>query len=85
MSVYLEQAKILLAKVDLLVPEVKEAQDLLNSLTKTAAVTDLIHDPKFQNIVTLLTPFLVNYKVNQVIKLLKELEKESRTGNKQYL
>ena len=91
MSVYLQQAKLLLDQSELDAKEVKEAKDLLDSLTleKTAGIGNLIHDPKFQNIVNLLTPFLVNYKVNQVLKLLQELAKEQKkfdpeTGKRKY-
>ena len=91
MSVYLDQALLLLDQTDLDVKEVKEAKDLLQNLmlTKVAGVGSVIHDPKFQNIVNLLTPFLMNYKVNQVLKLLEEIAKDQKkydpqTGRKKY-
>jgi len=76
MSIYLEQAKKILESID--IPEIKQVQEEFVSLTKKSAISDLIHDPKFQNIVNILTPYVVNYKVNQVLKLLKEIEKEQR-------
>lgn len=92
MSIFLDQAKKILESVDLQDQPIKEAKTLLNSISKTAGVTDLIHDPKFQNIINLLTPFVVNYKVNQVIRLLQELAKENQktqydpgTGFKNYV
>ncbi len=78
MSVYLENAKRLLSQVKNPDPAIKQATDELNNIPKTASISDLLHDPKFQNIINLLTPFLVNYKVNQVVKLLKDLERENR-------
>ena len=77
MSIYLRQAKRILAQINIDAPEVKQAKDELRKLTKTAGLGDIIHDPKFQNVVTLLTPFVVNYKVNQVLKLLKELARDT--------
>lgn len=77
MSVFFEQAKRILNEVTIDEPAVKEARELLNSISKTAGLSDLVHDPKFQNIINLLTPFLVNYKVNQVVRLLEELAKEN--------
>lgn len=78
MSVYLENAKNLLNQVTNIDSTVQQAYDELASVTKSSSLTDLVHNPKFQNIITLLTPFMVNYKVNQVIKLLKDLERESK-------
>lgn len=80
MSVLLKQASVVMNKIDLESPEVKQAKELFAELEKTSGVTDLIGDPRFQNVINLLTPYLVNYKVNQVLKLLKELAKESTTG-----
>ena len=80
MSLFLAQAKIILDEIDLNDPAIKKAKELLNSVTKIAGMTDLINDPKFQNIINLLTPFVVNYKVNQVIRLLNEIAKEQKSG-----
>jgi hypothetical protein len=88
MSIYLEQIQLLLSNID--IKEAKQAKEELEVLTKNAGVTDLINDPKFQNIVNLLTPFVVNYKVNQVLKLLTELAKDRpkidpSTGLRKYI
>ena len=76
MSIYLDQAQRILANIDIDAPEVAQAREELSTFNKTSGVGDLINNPKFQNAVNLLTPFVVNYKVNQVLKLLKELEKD---------
>ncbi len=73
----MKQAKRILEHIDIDAPEMAKARKELSRLTKTAGLGDLIHNPKFQNVVNLLTPFIVNYKVNQVLKLLKELAKET--------
>jgi hypothetical protein len=78
MPKYLSQAKMLLDSLDIKASEIDQVKEQLESLTKSSALTDLINDPKFQNIVNLLTPFVVNYKVNQVLKLLQELGKEQK-------
>ncbi len=78
MSVFLENAKYLLNQTQDINPAVKQAYDELNTVTKEGGITDFIHNPKFQNIINLLTPFVVNYKVNQVLKLLKDLERENK-------
>jgi len=90
MPEYLSQAKMLLDSLDIKASEIDQAKEQLENLTKTSAIMDLINDPKFQNVVNLLTPFVVNYKVNQVLKLLKELGKDSRiidpeTGLRKYI
>jgi hypothetical protein len=92
-SIFLDQAKTILDEIELNEPAIKEAQELLGTIIKTAGVSDLINDPKFQNIVNLLTPFTVVYKVNQVLRLLQELAKEQKsvpqidpsTGYKKYI
>ncbi len=87
MSIYLEQAKLLLNNSGIDSPAIKEAQESLSNLIKKGS---LIDNPTLQNAINLLTPFLVNYKINQVLKLLKELAKESKplvdphTGLKTY-
>lgn len=85
MSVYLENAKNLLNQVQNDNPALKQAYEDLNTVTKEGGISDLVNNPKFQNIINLLTPFVVNYKVNQVIKLLKDLEQEGRPGRKWWL
>ena len=83
MSILLENAKYLLEQTQDINPAIKQAYDELNNVTKEGSITDFISDPKFQNVINLLTPFTVNYKVNQVMKLLKDLESE-RTGRKKW-
>ena len=80
MSIYFSNAKRLLESVNLSDPKISEAKILLGSVSKAGGSTNLINNPTFQNVVNLLTPFVVNYKVNQVLKLLKELAKEKQFG-----
>ncbi len=80
MSIFYTNAKRLLDSVSLTDPKVLEAKTLLGSIQKVGGPMSIINNPTFQNIVTLLTPFVVNYKVNQVLKLLKELAKEKDFG-----
>lgn len=80
MSIFYTNAKRILESVSLTDPKVIEAKTLLGSIQKVGGPTDLINNVTFQNIVNLLTPFVVNYKVNQVLKLLKELAKEKNFG-----
>lgn len=80
MSTFYDNAKRILDSVELTDPKVLEAKALLSEVHKTAASKDN-SSATFQNIVTLLTPFVVNYKVNQVMKLLKELAKEQQIGH----
>lgn len=83
MSLYLNEALSILNNIKSNEPKIKEAQDLFNNLSKTASES-FIHDPKFQNVINLLTPFVVNYKVNQVLKLLKEMAKEKDAPKGKY-
>jgi hypothetical protein len=89
MSIFLEQAIQILNSVEDSDPKMKEAKTKLTELSdinKSAAISDLINNPTFQNVVNLLTPFVVNYKVNQVLKLLNELSKEQSPDKyKKYL
>lgn len=78
MSIFIDNAKYLLNQTQDLDPAIKHAYDELSTVSKEAGILDLIHNPKFQNIINLLTPFVVNYKVNQVLKLLKDLERENK-------
>jgi hypothetical protein len=77
MTVYLEQAKILLdLTTEVPVEIVETIKKDLDDLHKNSGIVDMISDPRLSNAINLLTPFVVNYKVNQVLKLLKELGKE---------
>lgn len=80
MSIFYSNAKRLLDSVDVSDPKISEAKSLLSNVTKVGGPVELINNPTFQNVVNLLTPFVVNYKVNQVLKLLKELAKEQQFG-----
>lgn len=90
MNIFYSNAKRLLDSVEATDPKISEAKDLLSSITKIGG-DSLVNNPTFQNVVNLLTPFVINYKVNQVLKLLKELSKEQynkvdpSTGFKKYI
>lgn len=75
MSVFLDQARLILSQVDLNNPEIQQAKTELNTIVKTAGVK-IFSDPRIANAINLLMPFVVNYKVNQVIRLLKEFERD---------
>jgi hypothetical protein len=82
MSIFLEQAIQILNSVDVSDPKMQQAKTKLTELTainKSASMDSAT----LQNIVLLLTPFVAYYKVNQVLKLLKELANERPT--KKYL
>lgn len=90
MSIFLSQAQKILNKVDLTDPAVSQAKEILNGMDKTAGVSDALADPRLSTAINLLTPFVVNYKVNQVLKLLKELSKsqpktDPQTGLRRYV
>ena len=72
----LKQASLLLANID--DDNVKKAKEQIEELDKQSAIGGLVSSPEFHNIVNLLTPFVVNYKINQVLKLLKEVAKEGK-------
>ena len=73
-------AKRLLDSIESTDPKIIEAKELFNSIQKVGSPKDLINNTTFQNVINLLTPLVVNYKVNQVLKLLKELAKEKQFG-----
>ena len=81
MSIYLTQINRILAKVNIDDPKIKDLQQQLANVKKSSS---LLNDPSFQNVINILTPYMVHYKVNQVLKLLKELGKghdiDPRTG-----
>ena len=54
---------------------IDQLQDTLTN-KKIAADNAFFMSPEFHNIISLLTPFITVWKVNQAISLLKELGKE---------
>lgn len=70
-QVYFNQAKKMLATM----PECSSAYEALGAWDEKTALLD---DPRVQTAINLLTPFVVNYKVDQVLKLLKEVSKEQK-------
>ena len=78
MSIYLDQAKKILDKVELKDEAINESRKLLDSMIKVGGLGDMIKDPKWANVISLLTPFVVNYKINQVLRLLEEIAKENK-------
>ena len=87
MSVFISNAIRLLKESDVKNSKTKAAQDLLESFQSGIEKKAFINNVTLQNVINLLTPFLVNYKVNQVLKLLKDVQKESvdpSTGYRKY-
>lgn len=89
MSIFLQEAMIILKSCSG-EPAYQKAQDELSNLIKTASMEKSASDAIIQNVINLLTPFVMNYKVNQVMKLMKELSKEKApeydpSGNKNYI
>lgn len=87
MSVFISNAIRLLKESKVENSKTKAAQDLLESFQSGIEKKAFINNVTLQNVINLLTPFLVNYKVNQVLKLLKEVQKESvdpSTGYRKY-
>ena len=88
MSIYFQQAKRILSSIELPDAAVVQAKELFTELEKTAGSGSMLADPRVSTAINLLTPFVVNYKVNQVIKLLKELSKEKNdpaTGLRRFI
>ncbi len=57
---------------------IKQALDQVEKLEKNAQdINDIINSPFYQNIVHILGPYAVYYKIDQVLKLLKELGAEA--------
>lgn len=89
MSIYLENAKRILKSIK----SIEEAQSAAASIDASFGGREkkaLLSSSTIKNIIILLTPFIAYYKVNQVIKLLKELEGElkqqdSSSGFKKYI
>jgi len=87
MSVFARNALKLLKEIEVKDSKIQAAQDLLESFQSGIEKKAFINNVTLNNVINLLTPFVVNYKVNQVIKLLKELQKESvdpSTGYRKY-
>ena len=49
----------------------------LEKLEKEASFDDITSNPNYQNVVSILGPMAIYYKIDQVLKLLKELEHNS--------
>ena len=87
MSVFISNAIRLLRESDVKDSKIEAAQDLLESFQSGIEKKAFINNVTLQNVINLLTPFIVNYKVNQVLKLLKEVQQESvdpSTGYRKY-
>jgi len=90
MSIYLDNAKRILGQIDGL-EEVKQAKSQLDKAFSSTDKTAFMSGSTIKNIIILLTPFLVYYKVSQVINLLKEVQSEishsdeSSSGFKKYI
>ena len=58
---------------------IKQARRLFAELEKgSASIPEIVQSPYYQNIVNILGPYAIYYKIDQVLKLLKELEQQSR-------
>lgn len=87
MSIFVSNAIKLLKSSKVRNSRTKAAQDLLESFQSGIEKKAFINNVTLQNVINLLMPFFVNYKVNQVLKLLKEVQKESvdpSTGYRKY-
>lgn len=84
MNIFLKQATMFLNSLSSELPEAKQAYTSLTTISKTAGLDELLTGPTLHNIVTLLTPFVTNYKVNQVLKLLKELQLENKISTRPF-
>jgi hypothetical protein len=58
--------------------EAQQAKEILASIDQKAGLSDVLSDPRLNTALTLLTPFVVNWKVNQVIKLLEDMKKDNK-------
>lgn len=74
-NIFLKQAICLLNESGLDETIIKNVQTELLTIEKTAGLSPEL---LLTNAISLLTPFVVNYKVNQVLKLLNELVKDSK-------
>lgn len=57
--------------------KIRQARSLVSKLRKeseSGAITEIVQSPYYQNIVNILGPYAIYYKVDQVLRLLKELE-----------
>ncbi len=87
MSVFLRNAIKLLEDSSLEESKKKIAHDLLVAFKSRLEKKAFINNVTLNNVINLLTPFMVNYKVNQVLRLLKEVQKETvnpYTGYKKF-
>jgi len=56
-----------------------QAKKLFKKLEKESvekSVSEIVQSPYYQNIVNILGPYAIYYKIDQVLKLLKELERQ---------
>ena len=79
-EILFKQAKQILASFDN--KEVKEVLAKLEEVEKEGGIGDFINSPSYHNIINILGPLAVYYKVDQVLKLLKEMGNEFNNANK---
>ena len=60
--------------------KISQARKLFSSMEKECdSIPEIIQSPYYQNVVNILGPYAIYYKIDQVLKLLKELQSQSRT------
>ena len=89
MSIYLDNATRILAQIKGL-KEATEAKTQLDKAFNSTDKTAGLSGSTLMNVIILLTPFIAYYKVNQVLKLLKEVQgdishDEPSSGFKKYI
>jgi len=77
-NILIKQAKLILESFNEKDSNIKQALIELEKLDKQGGLGDLINSPMLHNIVSILAPYATYYKVDQVLKLLKELVSESK-------
>ena len=78
-NILIKQARINLESFKDENKKIKLAAKILEELDKeSAGLADIINNPLYQNVVNILGPYAIYYKIDQVLKLLQELEKGTR-------
>jgi len=81
MNIYLKQASNILNNIKSQNKEFRKAY-ILTKIDRKSSINDLVNSPTLQNVINILAPYVTNYQIREVVKLLQEFLKDLRSRGK---
>jgi plasmid replication initiation protein len=82
MNIYLKQASNILNNIKSQNKEFRKAYILITKIDRKSSINDLVNSPTLQNVINILAPYVTNYQIREVVKLLQEFLKDLRSRGK---